>query len=233
MVDILGQAQGLTGIGGGGGGGVGATTIITFFAIFLIVAIIVGIATFYLINFFQYKYRLRIFKKINGQFQEIKTLKAKAINIRHSGETILKVRKPNKLLPMPYLESGTNTFNYFISEDGEWINFTFGDFDADRREAGSQFLDPEMRYARTSLQSMGEERYASKSWTEYIPVIVNIITILICGIVLWLMADKLIELSSSVANAVDTSSRVMEKANEILGTLDNVGKGGSGLVPAN
>lgn len=233
MVDFLDSARDLTGIGGGSSGGIGATTILTFVAVFLIVAILVGVGVFFFARWYQYKYTVKVFKKINGRFQELKQkIKAKAIPIKNTGEIVLLLNKPKKILPFPSIESSLNTFNYFISEDGEWINFEFSDFDDDRRAVGSQFLDKEMRYARTSLQHMGEERYKPTGWKEYIPVIIGIVTILICGIILWLMADKLIDLSGSVQGAVETSARVMEKAEKIIGTLDNIETGGSGIIPA-
>lgn len=134
---------------------------------------------------------------------------------------------------MPSIQSGKNTFLYFISDDGEWINFSHGDFDENRREAGAQFLDKEMRYARTSLQHLGEERYSGRGfWEKYGGMVAYSVLILVTCIGLWLIVDKMVEFHSTSSSVMNIAEQVLDKANQILGNVDSINSGGSGLKPA-
>jgi len=232
MVDLISQAGELTGIGQGAGGGFDSSLVIIFFVIALIFMAICSVLIFLFIRWWQYKYKIILFQRINGQFQQTGKIKAKLIAIGKGGDQAIILNKPKKILPTPSIQSGKNTFNYFISDDGEWINFSFGDFDEDRREIGSQFLDKEMRYARTSLQHMGEQRYDKRGFLEkYGGMIAYTVLILVTCIGLWLIVDKMVDVSNSVNAGVETADKVLQKADSILGKVDNINSGGSGLVP--
>ena len=228
MVDIVSSAGKLTGFGGGGGSN--ATLIITFFLVAIFIMVACAFGTWWLIRFLQYKYKIVVFQRINNQFQETTRVKARIIPIGRGGDQAILLNKPAKILPMPSIQSGKNTFNYFVSDDGEWINFSFGDFDEDRREVGSQFLDKEMRYARTSLQKMGEERYNETGfWEKYGGMVAYSVLILVTCIGMWMVVDKLVDFSVSISGSMDTATKVLEKADQILGKVDNINSGGSGL----
>lgn len=232
MVDILSKAGQLTGIGQGGGGGVDAGTVILFVAIAILFSIICAIGTWFFVRWWQYKFKIIIFQRINGQFQETTRRRARIIPVGKGGDQAIILNKPKKILPMPTIQSGKNTFNYFISDDGEWINFSFGDFDEDRREAGSLFLDKEMRYARTSLQHMGEERYAGKGfWEKYGGMVAYSVLILVTCIGMYLIVDKMVEFHGSMSVTMDVAKNVLDKADQILGKVDSINSGGSGLIP--
>ena len=183
---------------------------------------------------YQYKYKIIIFQRINGKFQETSRRKARVIPVGKGGDQAILLNKPNKILPYPKIQSGKNTYNYFISDDGEWINFEFSDFDDDRRKVGSQFLDSEMRYARTSLQHMGDERYNAKGfWEKYGGMVAYAVLILITSIGFFLIVGEMVE-AIQTSNAVSqTQLEVMDSINEVLGKLDTIQTGGSGLKPAN
>lgn len=232
MADLLSSAGELAGIGGGGGG-IDGTLVITFMIVAIIFMIACAFGTWFFIRWWQYKYKIIIFQRINGQFQETARRKARAVPVKSGGDQALMLSRPKKVLPMPSIQSGINTFNYFISDDGEWINFSFGDWDEDRREVGSQFLDKEMRYARTSLQQVGDERYNERGfWEKYGGMIAYSTLILVTCIGLWLIVDKMIEFHSASAGTAEVLKQVLEKTNQILGNVDSIQSGGSGLKPA-
>lgn len=233
MADILSTASEVTGIGGGSGGGLDLITVIIFFLLAIFFMGLVAFGTWWFIRWWQYKYKIIIFQRINGQFQETARRKARVIPVGKGGDQAILLNRPSKILPMPSIQSGKNVFNYFISDDGEWINFSFKDFDEDRREVGSQFLDKEMRYARTSLQHMGEERYAGKGfWEKYGGMIAYSVLILVTCIGLFLIVDKMVEFHQVSVNSAETLKETAETLNRILGNLDNLNTGGSGLKPA-
>jgi hypothetical protein len=233
MVDIISEAGKLTGIGQGGGDGIGGGIVILFLIITILFAGICAVGTWFFVRWWQYKFKIVIHQRINGQFQETARRKARVVPVGKGGDQAIFLNKPKKILPMPTIQSGKNTFNYFISDDGEWINFSFGDFDEDRREVGSQFLDKEMRYARTSLQHMGEERYAGKGfWEKYGGMVAYAVLILVTCIGMYLIVDKMVEFNSAMGSSMDVAKSVLEKADQILGKVDSINSGGSGLKSA-
>lgn len=230
MVNLAEQAGQLTGIGTGGGGGIGAGMVFLFVLLFVAFALITGFATFFFVRWYQYKLKIIIFQRINGQFQETARRKAKIIPLGKAGDQAIMLNKPKKILPMPEIQSGKNTYNYFISDDGEWINFSFKDFDQNRREVGAKFLDKEMRYARTSLEAMGDERYSEKiNWTQVVQIIGLVIFVLVVGVSFYLIADGMADVSKTNANAMETSKEVLQEIKRVLGTMDNIQQGGSGI----
>lgn len=230
MVNLAEQAGQLTGIGQGSGGGIGTGMVFLFVLLFVVFALITGFVTFFLVRWYQYKLKIVIFQRINGQFQETARRKAKIIPLGRAGDQAIMLNKPKKILPMPEIQSGKNTYNYFISDDGEWINFSFKDFDKDRRDVGAKFLDKEMRYARTSLESLGDERYSEKiNWTQVVQIIGLVIFVLVVGVSFYLIADGMADVSKTNAQAIETSQDVLKEVNRILGTIDNIQEGGSGI----
>ena len=233
MADFLQSAGDLTGIGQSAGGGTDVTLIVIFFVIAMFVMVGTAVGTWMLIRWYQYKYKIIIFQRINGQFQETMRKKARILPIGKGSDQVLLLNRPKKLLPMPSIQSGKNTFNYFISDDEEWINFRFSDFDDDRRSAGAQFLDKEMRYARTSLQHLGEERYNAKGfWEKYGGVIAYASLIMITCIGMWLIIDKMVEFQGVSTATMSAAEQVLDKLGGVLGGVDNIATGGSGLEPA-
>jgi len=232
MVDLISQAGELVGVGQGGGGFDG-TLVLIFVVSALIFMGLCAFGTWFFIRWWTYKYKIIIFQRINGQFQETARKKARVIPVGKGGDQAILLNRPQKILPMPSIQSGKNTFNYFISDDGEWINFSHGDFDEDRKELGSQFLDKEMRYARTSLQHMGEERYSTKGfWEKYGGMVAYSVLILVTCIGLWLIVDKMVEFHTASSSVMDVAEKVLDKANQILGNVDSINSGGSGLKSA-
>lgn len=239
MVDIVQQAGELVGIGGNStaSGGIGGGLIAIILLIAFIVFLAVGIGTWFFIRWYMYKFTIVIWERRNGRSVETARRKARLLPVGKGGDYVLLLNKPKKILPMPSEQTGKNRYDFFVSRDGEWFEITHGDFDEDRKEMGANFLDKEMTYARTSLQRVGEERYAEKNfWEKYGGAIITITTLLIAGIILYLMADKMVELSQSanvgVSRTMEAAQEVLDKADQILGKVDNINTGGSGLKPA-
>ena len=226
--DLVGSGKDLMGIGSGGSS-VDVGLILLIFGIIILVGIIAAIVTFVIVIQKQYKIKIRKYERINGRFQEVGTIKAKVIPIGTGGDSALLLKKPKKLLPMPTLQTGVNTYLYFVSDDGEWINFSYGDFDENRKEMGAFMLDREMRYARTSLQNQSKERYDETSFLQKYGGLIAYSVLIICtAIGFWLLIDQMIEVAKASAQAVDASKDVLIEVKKVLGALDNV-KGGSGI----
>jgi len=228
--DLLGGAAELTGIGQGSGVDVGL--ILLIFGMIILFGIVAAIITFAVMMKRQYKITIKKFERINGRFQPVATLKAKSIPVGTGGDSALELKKPKKMLPMPTIQTGINTYWYFVSDDGEWINFGPGDFDEDRATMGAHMLDREMRYARTSLQQMSKERYDQPSFMQkYGGMIAYAALIIVTAVGFFLIVREMAGTAASSKSAVDAAKEVLKETARILGALDNI-KGGSGISPA-
>ena len=228
--DFIGTAGSLL---GGNGGGPDITLIITIFAFIILFAVIGGIAAFVIASQMQYKLKVRIFERVAGKFRPTRADKARRLVLGNGGDEVLMLKKHKKMLPMPTIQALQNTYWFFISDDGEWINFELGDFDEDRKAMGSTMVDREMRYARGALQLMAKERYDKRGFLEkYGGLIAYSVLILVTAVGFWLLIDKMIDVSSAAAGAVNAAEKVLQETGRILGSLDNVKTGGSGLSPA-
>ncbi len=214
-------------------GGFGTSQIATYIlwgAIILGSMIITGGIVFYIIIKKMYYKQLVIFEKVGGNIQVTKKDTARDIRLGEAGDYILHTRRFKKFLPSPTIQTGINTFWYYIREDGEWINFGLEDIDAVMRKAKAHFLDKEMRYARTAMQKNLKDRLLKITfWDKYGAMLMWTMYIAIVGIMTYLLFDKWIELSSEVARMVDTSAEVMELARDVLQNVDNIKSGGSGI----
>lgn len=231
-VDLLQTAGDLTGFSGSGGG-LNIGLIILIVLLIILFGVISGVITYFIVLKKQYKLTINIFERIDGRFIFTKKDKAKKIPIGKGGDEAIMLRKHKKMLPMPTMQTGINIYWYFISDDGEWINFAPGDFDEDRLKMGAQMLDKEMRYARTSLQYMQKERYdgAPTFMQKYGGLIAYTILILITAVGLWLILGRFSEIMGATDTAIDKAGELLEQSRRILGTVDAV-KGGSGISPA-
>jgi len=233
MADLLGTVGETLGMGANSGGGVSTTTILIFFVSALIFMGLTAFGTWFLVMWYQFKYKIKVYQRINGQFQETFITKARLIPVGKGGDNAILLKKGKKILPMPSIQSGVNTFLYFISDDGEWINFNFSDFDFDRRKIGAKFLDKEMRYARTSLQHLAEERYGNNGfWEKYGGVIAYGVLILITCIGFWLIIDKMVEFMQTASGITSSLDEILKKVTELLSSADNIKEGGTGLIQA-
>lgn len=206
-----------------------SANIITALIVIVFISVLLGLGLFFFIRNKQFSSKVVIFEKVSGRFEPTKKDRARFIPIGKGGDTVFLLKKFRKVLPNPEIQTGRNTYWYAIREDGEWINIGIEDIDTKARLMGARFLDKEMRYARTSLQAGIKERYEKSNWfKEHASLIVNIAAIVIIMVFLWLIVDKLIDLSSSVSSAVDAARAVLEETKNILGSLDNL-QGGSGI----
>lgn len=207
--------------------------IFVWILVFILFLGIVGVVVYFVIKRFKFNKKIVIFERISGSFEPV--IKDRAMVMKHGkgGDTIFYLKKLKKYQPTPSLQTGRNTYWFWMREDNELINFTPGDFDEQAREIGAKFLDKEMRYARTSLQETFKERYDKPSfWAAHGTMILNIASITILLVFLFLIVDKLIDVVGQVGKVIEHADKVLVTVNGQIDKLDNVVNGGSGLAPA-
>lgn len=233
-IDLISEGKSIIGIGAKEGvakTGVSGGTIMFIIVLILIFITLALLLTLWLLKRKQFKYKIIIFERIDGRFQVSRRDKARRLPIGKSGDEVMYLRKFKKFLPTPTIQTGINTYWFFISDDGEWINFGTGDFDENRREMGAKFLDKEMRYARVGLDTMIKERHDKPSfWEKYGGLIAYTVLILVTAIGFWLLMDKMLDVSASAGGAVDSARGVLEQIDKILAKVNNVCTGGAGYT---
>lgn len=177
--------------------------------------------------------KIIIFEKVGGQIQVTKRDVGRDIRLGEAGDYIIYTRHFKKFLPPAEIQTGPNTFWYYIREDGEWINIGISDIDVQMKKAKAHFLDKEMRFARTGMQKNLRERLNKPGfWSKYGAMIMWTVYLAIVGIMTYLLFDKWIELAGTVQSMLETQRELIEASRDILQALDNIKSGGEGLVPA-
>jgi len=168
-----------------------------------------------------------MFEKVNGKVYQTGFDKAKFERIGVAGDYWARTKKFKKILPKPRISSGKNTYNFYIREDGEWINFGLEDIDCKMHEAKTYYLDEDIRLQRLGIQKNLETRFKKeKFWDKYGNMIVMLIFVIIITICLVVLFQKLILVSTGLKEA---SSAMTTLANALMGVSSRVG---GGLVPA-
>lgn len=199
------------------------TSFILYFLLFIFAIIIISVIAYFVVMKKKFNKKVIIFEKVNGRFEP--NVKDRGMLMRYGtgGDQVFYLKKLKKYLPVPELQTGRNTFWFFLRQDGELINFTPRDFDEQSRTMGAKFLDKEMRYARVSLQSHWKERYDKpKFWEKYGGLIVNLMAILIVMIFLFLIIDKIFDSLSKVESLIKTANEVQQTDLRVLSALDNI-----------
>lgn len=208
-------------------------SIVTWVIIGIVFLILVGIVTYFIARRLKFNKKIIIFEKINNRFEPVMKDRAIEMKMNKGGDTIFYLRKSKRYVPTPSLQTGRRTYWFWKRSDNELINFAPGDFDADAKKLHADFLDKEMRYARTQIQRGLKERYdAPGFWKQYGLLVMGIIYLVIIGLMAWLLFREFINLASSVTTCMNTATEVLEHSERVLGALDSLQQGGSGLRPA-
>jgi len=204
----------------------------TYLILFVVFIAGVGVGLYFLIRRLKFNKKIVIFERMGSSFLPSKKDRAMEIRLGSSGDYVFRLRKLKTVIPRPELQTGKNTYWFFRSDDGELLNFTPADFDIKRREMGANFLDKEMRYARTQLSDRFKERYDKTSWLKAnAGLLISLTFIILTLIIFWMIMDKYIEILRGVPEVLQSAKEVQEATSRILQGLSNI-KGGSGYVPA-
>jgi len=211
-------------------GGLVLGIILWFFIILMVSGVGVGFVIWYYYGK-QFFNRIKIYTKVNGVWTRTREDRAKEVRLSNDGTIIHYWRKHKAFRPMPTLQSGVNTYLYFIREDGHFINFTLGDLDEQMRELGAKFHEKDVRYQNVGLRKSLKDRYDAPTFLQrYGGLITYVILIVVTMIMIIMLFDKFIELSGKVNSILEIAPEIMEKYNQLLATMNNV-CGGSGIVP--
>ncbi len=201
--------------------------------VLVIVFAVVGIfATIMIIKRMKYNKKIVIFEKIGGSWEATKQDRAMDIKFSTAGDLIIHLAKHKLYRPYPQIQTGRRTYWYAIREDGEWINFGIEDIDLKMKRMDIHFLDKEMRYARTQIQKGLKDRYEQPTfWEKYGMKLIGIAYASILGVFVWLCLREFADFAGTLSNVTEAVARLIDRADGILLSMDNVCSGGTGTVP--
>jgi len=177
-----------------------------FAGIVLIVGCLTALIGYLVLDFLKYNKKVVIFRKVGSQIVPAVTDRGWFQRIGKAGDYWCKLKKSKKILPRPRIQIAKNEYWFYEREDGEWINFTLGDFDEQAKRMGAHMVDEDMRLHRIAIEKNLEQRYNKMSFFDkYGAVMFNIGAMIIVMVMLIILFEKMQEswtLASQMAAAV-------------------------------
>ena len=203
-------------------GAIGNALLIFFLAVLIIGLGAVGIAMW--LNNKKYKHKIPLYKNIGNRTVRVAIYKAKDFKIGNAGDKLWFVRGVKKYIPPATLQNAPNEYVHFEREDGEWINISMPDIDADMKKMGVKYVHQDMRANRIAISNILEQRFTNKSfWDKYGDMIVHLIFYIIVTI-------SLVVIFYQWSDIVEKTSTLLDK---IIALEDQrTPKGAGSLVPA-
>ena len=172
---------------------------------------------------------------ISGKMEKIGYTKARFVAEGLAGDRLFEIKKSKynagKILPPPKYRVGNNEWNYFVTESGEWINFSLQNIDLALKEAKAFYSDPDMRLARIAIEKILELRHSKKepAWKKILDTVIMLLPIIVMIIGLIMIIDKLIEANGATTESMKTARDVLSEIVKIKGGAST---GSVGVIPA-
>ena len=105
--------------------------------------------------------------------------------------------------------------------------------DEELGKVGVEPVDRDMRYMHVAIRRNIKERFETVTFLQkYGGLMAYTALIAVTGVMMWLLFDKFLAISGAVQGAVEAAEKVLEAAQQVLGAVDNVQSGGSGIRAA-
>lgn len=211
---------------GVGGGALSWTwVIIIVLGMMIIAGISIGVIWWFM-NFLRYNKKIKWFNKVGNEIVPVADYKAWFQRIGTAGDTWANVKKLKRLLPKPRKQMGKNEYWFYEREDGEAINFSLQNFDADMKKAGAYFVDEDMRLQRLGIQKNLENRFQKVTfWQKYGGMIMNLAFLMIVTVCLVVLFK---EMKDNWSIGAQMAQAVRDMALEVKNMRTQFG---SGAVP--
>ena len=191
-----------------GAGAIG-NALILFLIIFVVFGLI-GLLIALKITARKYKFKIPLYKSINGRNLRQAIYKAKVVPISKAGDTLWFVAGVKKFIAPAVLTDAQNSFPHEERDDGEWINFAIGSVNEEQKRAGVVFIQQDMRTQRVATGQILEQRLINKGfWDKYKDMIIQmgfyVITTMLLIVIFWQWGN------------------IVDKVGMLIGKLEEVG----------
>jgi hypothetical protein len=204
--------------------------VIAWIIIFIVLVVIACVILFVYFQKRRYNNILIIFERINNVWVDTFLDKGTEVKFSPLGTSVMYFKKLKRYEPMPKIQSGSRKFYFKKYADGTLINFRLDDTN---NESFEKFTDMNkaMLYHHTGINRGLQNRFdKAPMWKEYLPLIISVGFIMVIVIGTYFLFDKWIALAETTNAGVKVSGEILEKANAMLGAMDNVCSNGKGFV---
>jgi len=195
---------------------------LVFGVVFFVLILVGGVVFLYYyrkLKKTQFLNSIPIFTKVHGKLSRIGIDKAKELFIPDTNISLFFLRDKKIYIARPTRSMGSNEYWYYISENGEWINFDLSTSPDDNTLAIANYDHRDTRYAYVNLKEIIKRNYKDKSvkwWQD--PKIIGIIGIIIIMVIFTIVmilffsrTGKMIEGLSPIADKMLTIADKLEK----------------------
>ena len=193
------------------------------------------IALFVFLFFNTYKKRIILFENISGSgYQPVLKTRARVIKLGKGGEEILKTLIGGYYVSSYGRKMGKNSYWYAKGQDGYWYNIVLGDLDTKLNMLDIEPVDRDVRMFHVAVNKLSQQDYGKKMGIleKYALPMMLMVFLVIMLIGLYIIAGKISEGMAALSASANTNQKTMELAQKVLGSIDNIQTGGSGIVPA-
>jgi len=182
-----------------------------------------------------YKEKVVIFENISGQGWVVAMKDyARRLRLSKDGTEVLYLKKKKIPLTAYGRKMGTHQYWFAIGQDGGWYNFVLGDLDTKMGVLDIELVDRDIKLLTVAMLKNAESEYGTKqSFMDKYGVWIFTIVWVIIGIA---GASYLISQMGEVANGLATTAakfqEVVDPLKEILGHMDSMCNGGTGIASA-
>ena len=203
----------------------------TFFWVTILIIIflfLVGgaIGVWFLIRYWQFNKKLQVYEDRGTHIEYVGMDRAKEIVYNNYGDSVFYLKKRKKYLPRGEVKVGKKVYMYIIRKDGEWINVSLEGLDNKLNLMNIKMIHPDMRAFKSGMAKLIKDRFEKKSiWKEYGHIIIPVIVFIICGLILYFIADKLVSFLDKLPQVLEAATKVQDATKNILVSLENVCSG--------
>lgn len=207
---------------------------ITIIVAIILVIGIIGVFVWFYIQKKTYYIQIRDFENISGQgYQLVAKNTARLIKIGDGGEELLMLRKGKTYRTAYGKKMGKNEYWFCKGQDGYWYNCVLGDIDAKMGMLDIEPIDRDMRYMHVAIRKNIDASYNKQKFMDkYGSYVMSGIFLIIMLGGIWFLLDKMVQVSNSTNIGIKTATTVIDKAGQVISSLDNICTGGSGIKSA-
>ena len=210
-----------------GAGAIGNALLL--FAIVTCIFGLIGWLIYWKIISKQYRFKIPLYKSINGINYKQATYSAKIIPISLAGDHLWFVKGLKRFIAPATKSDALNSFPHEEREDGEWINFEITTVNEEQKKAGVKFIHQDMRTQRVATGQILEQRLINKGfWEKYKDLIVHLVfylVVTILMIVTFWQWGKIVENIGGLVAQLEATAKVLNQ-------LECVGSREIGIIPA-
>lgn len=202
----------------------GIGKIIGGIVIFLLIGGIMGLVLWRLKRKKTLDKRIFWFEEINGNTIPIGDDDAMELTVPNTNITLFYVPKKNMYLPRGTKKMGKDHYWYVIRNNREIINFNLKNINKEMDEAGLNYDNTDMRYAKENLLELVKRNYKDGNkpwWREYKDVIATVIFIFVMSLAFFFLLSKIGKLITQLDTLISTTNELI-KAQNILRTGSGV-----------